>query len=309
MKGGPAAGRALVSILLAARGQVLLDVDPIMRGSGRWQGLMPGANRLGNLCVIALLGLLASLSSGMRVRRGVLVGGTAVLLFFGALMAGSRGALLALVVGGAIYLLLPGRFGFSLRLALRLRVLLLTLLLAIGAFELFFGERLAEIVQSRLSGFARRGGLVEAVLYDARRTTFDIALQYWRDNPWLGAGSDAERFYGDQGLYTTSHNSYLYLLSTTGIIGFVVFMALPWMIARRLFSLLRPHASQRKRKEFLEVTVALSVLACVMVHFLVISLVDAVHIWAVLAWCVAPAVLARAQPGPGAEPAGATHGG
>src|SRR5690606_16193555 len=58
-----------VSMGVAAIGIQVFDVRPVM-GSGRWQGMMPGANRFANLCgLVLLLGIGIGLSSRTRYAK------------------------------------------------------------------------------------------------------------------------------------------------------------------------------------------------------------------------------------------------
>lgn len=189
----------------------------------RQQGPFDDINFFGRLLAMVFpLGLALALDAwNRRERRETAFWGLCELSLLGGLyLTGSRGAMLALAVGVAVWMVLSGR---GTRRALWvLPVLVLLALLAPGV-----GSRLGTLGQlspDTDSFSARDGALVE------RLAAQEVALAMFQDNPVVGVGPAVtdlvfQRYASAGGEAITRqvapHNLFLQLLAESGLVGFL----------------------------------------------------------------------------------------
>jgi O-antigen ligase len=254
----------------------------VRMGNGRWQGLMPGANRFANLCAITFttsVGLLAIRQ--LRAFR-LLLAAVAGAGLLGLAMSGSRGA--TLTTGLSIVCLLwltgliRGRLFFSQRI-----LVFSALAFAVGLVLFSFYK---EIIPHRLVVLIEAPEVAWAEMEDdVRRDLFEIAFDIFRESPFIGAGGSAAMFtifsQGDV-IDISSHNMYLKVLSTSGAVGLTGYLALPAFLLLRLGSAVLP-AARRRMDEGSHIPLALTWLVLILSHGVVISIDQTTHVWLLFA--------------------------
>lgn len=219
-------------------------------------------NFAGTFFVLYTLFLIPFLFKAVQNRRWFSSCLFLVLLFLsvGALfLTYSRSALIMFLVSGIIFILLVGRRKYLLYLLL---CTVLAVLLLPKSFQTE-GTNVFRIASS-----------------EARLESAKNALVIIQENPILGVGFDAYRYAARQhGFYRStvweeSHagagtdNSFLFILATTGIVGFVVFF---WMIVNFLKPLFH-HVKIEKDKSLLVAVVIVSVIGVAVNSFFINSL-------------------------------------
>jgi O-antigen ligase len=250
----------------------------VRMSNGRWQGLMPGANRFGNLCAIASITGIGLLTlEGRLVFRLVLALTTAGALL-GLAMSGSRGATLTTGLSIILLLWLTGRAKG--RPCFTPRIIVFSALAVMIAVVLFsykkesIPERLVTLIESPNDAMA-------AIEDDVRRDLFEIAFDIFHESPVIGAGASAATFTipTRRGtLAISSHSMYLKLLSTSGLVGLIGYLALPMFILLRLGSSVRLASTRRSRDSSLA-PLALTWLLLTLCHGFVISIAETTHVW------------------------------
>jgi O-antigen ligase len=270
----------LISVALA-----LADINlphmatlSVRMSSGRWQGLMPGANRFGNLCAIASITGIGLLTlKGCLVFRLVLALATAGALL-GLAMSGSRGA--TLTTGLSIIFLLwltgrvKGRPFFTPRIIVFSGLALMVAVVLFSYKKESIPERLVALIESPDDAMA-------AIENDVRRDLFEIAFDIFHESPVIGAGASAAIFTipTRRGrLEISSHSMYLKLLSTSGLVGLIGYLTLPMYILLRLGSSVRRTSKGRMRDSSLT-PLALTWLLLTLCHGFVISIAETTHVW------------------------------
>lgn len=269
-----------ISLAVCAAKLDLGDVKPLM-GSGRWQGFMPGANRLGNLCGICFLLALQKLlfdrtlfSISQVICFGIVVAACAI----GLVMSGSRGALLAasatLLLMLAFWKCAAGQMGAVIRIVLAGLLLWAVVQGSVNLFADYLPNRIVNLFEDKETFFF-------LAHEDARSQLFTIAWEYFLEAPWWGAGMKA-KFFSLGSLESSAHDAYLFLLSTSGIIGLLLFLFLPLSLAIRLLKLIwrRPPAI---RAELDRAVGSLAALTFIALHATVIDTSQAVHTWLIFA--------------------------
>ncbi|GAB3800080.1 hypothetical protein GCM10028798_14050 [Humibacter antri] len=211
---------------------------PLDPDYGRYRGLFSNANYAG--IVSAAMIMLGVYLLRYAVRRIAIVCALAVLLV-GMIASGSRGAILALVVGILVLLL-----------ARTARRVIVPLLLSAG-FIIVIVVIAAPQVLTPLSTFFRRDPSVANDPTSGRLTIYETLLARFTKAPITGTGyhtTDAVT----GGL--AAHDTYLSVLSQTGILGFVVFLSLiiAIILASRSGSAPRPLVSVAVTVAVIELT-------------------------------------------------------
>lgn len=208
------------------------------------EGFVGNRNALAFLLLAALSVLLAQgwLADTVRARlvRDALIGATGVLAFY----AGSRSALPTMALMIAVALVLRA---VDLRALARAVLCGAALFLAVEALH-----TLAVLWMVGPSGLEDAPALglsdVSGGSSDKWRTRANLlALELWQGSPVLGAGLGstmaihAERY----GVPLIVHNTVLWLLADTGLVGLAAFLGLAWALVRPLFPLRRGPAADR----------------------------------------------------------------
>jgi O-antigen ligase len=273
----------LASFFFAASGLSAFGVDSRM-GSGRWQGFMPGANRFANISLIATVATLAAVFLPCKRSRWSWVQLLLWLICAAAIVtSGSRAVFAIAAIGhGLVYLLYVyvGRKSLvNTKLLLALTISCCVVAAGVALCSDYIPQRLIDFVNSRNSPYA-------TIEEDSRRELYDIAIDYFRESPLFGVGMEAERFEiqteTGESMESSSHSTYLHLLSVSGVVGFVLFMALPTSLLTSLVSALVVLRRDSRCGMRREVVAAVSVLLIFGLHATVISLCNAMHTWIVL---------------------------
>ncbi len=177
---------------------------------GRFEGLFSNANYAGAMSAIGLMIGLYVISSELRNH---MAWGIAGMLALGLtlLLSGSRGALLALVVG-----LIP---------LVRIRASRRVVLLAVGGvIAVGLGLTVMSYLRPSLGGAFNRA-LQGSDITSGRLQIYSELVTRWWHMPWFGTGyRTTELLTGPHRL--TGHDTYLSVLTETGIVGAVVFIVL-----------------------------------------------------------------------------------
>ncbi len=254
----------------------------VRMGNGRWQGLMPGANRFANLCAIGFttsVGLM--MLRDLRALRLPLAAVAGVGLL-GLAMSGSRGATLTTVLCIVFLLwltgLVRGRLLFTHRIWI-FGVLAVSVSLALFSFyKEIIPHRLVVLVESPEVALAD-------IEDDVRRDLFEIAYDIFRESPFVGAGGSAAMFTifsGGEIIEISSHNMYLKVLSTSGALGLIGYLALPLLILFRLGRSILA-ASKRRMEQVDQIPLAMTWLILILSHGVVISIDQTTHVWLLFA--------------------------
>jgi O-antigen ligase len=200
----------------------------------------------------------------------------------GLAMSGSRGATLTTAVSIVFLLWLTGRAEGRLFFTPRIIVFsVIVVLLGVTLFPHYrdyIPERLVTLVQSPDDALA----LIED---DVRRDLFEIALDIFLESPIVGAGASAAFFTVQTArgeIEISSHNMYLKLLSTSGVVGLVGYLALPMYVFVRLGSRVLLASAPQTRRVLLS-PIALTWLLLIMSHGVVISIGQTTHVWLLFA--------------------------
>jgi O-antigen ligase len=234
---------------------------------------------VGALALVAVGMVLAEGKSAARIRWAALGGAAAI----GAAMVqtGSRGGLIALVLGLAVLSLQPGRG--------RPRMLVMAAVLAIGIGLMAY---LSESTRTRFEATVGTGNMAR------REQIFPIAAEMVAERPWFGYGLAentyelGSRFEEEGKQSKDTHNFGLYLLTGVGIVGTIPFLA---------GIVLAVGAAWRGRSGVLG-AVPLSLLACQLAAAMGLTLIQTKLFWIVVALAVAAPLLVRTRSESGEAP-------
>jgi O-antigen ligase len=226
-----AAASSCVAFIQRAGG---LHLGPIHIGSEhRVSSTLFTMTFAGILCQLVVFAA-ALAAAPLKTRWRTLITAAAVLMFAALLLTMTRGAWIAVFAGlSALCILLRSRLLVGVT-ALALAVMLIYT----HAYRNDQGRTLA--VETLTTGQADRNVATRLVLWD-------ISWKMFLDHPLLGVGmgdysSEAEKRLAERHVRTTvdSHNIYLQILATRGLVGFVPFVAYwvvlmmtLWKLARR----------------------------------------------------------------------------
>jgi O-antigen ligase len=232
---------------------------------------------------IAAVGTLGIGLSAPRLWRALPLLALAAFLGASALLTASRTGLLAMVLGVAVVMWQSRhRLGYVVGLVAAGSVLGWTLVSSLD-------PRIIE----RLAG---TGAAVESGDFNLRQYLWAAAIDGWSRRPVVGWGAGTERYAVEQfsSFSMVTHNTWLAVLTETGVLGFAVFVSL-WLVA-----LPRPGTARFER------TLIWSILVPLMVATFSLSLEYRKITWLVLALCVVASMQRGAAAGAGT---GTTLGG
>ncbi len=261
----------------------------VVMGNGRWQGFMPGANRLGGLSAASMVICVSTLLAPATWRMRGLTLAILAISGLGVVMSGSRGAILSLCPALLLVIVAHAnrRKGALLRTAAVTLLGIVAMLVAFTAFRNAIPERIVSLATGANSAFSE-------MHEDARMETFSIALQFFLENPVFGGGPDV-RVFNLGGGTTSAHNAYLYQLASAGIIGLMTYLALPCVL---LLGLVAAHwrgdTSPYEHREIIEV-MALMVLA--LTHGLVMDTSQLTYVWLIFAAAAHLCIAAKQREG------------
>ncbi len=272
----------LASVAVSAADITVFGVEPRYYGSARWTGWMPGPNRLADLCGVACVICLAMVIQPAKSATCYAWALCLAVCGGGLLASGSRGGLFATAVASVATIWISSKVqNKRLRLSTYLKPMAWLCILGGASFYFFGGhisERVSEFVTLSRDGRAN-------VEDDPRREIAFAALEKFQNSPFVGGGTE---FLSLDNAELSSHNSYLYLLSTSGLIGFGLYATLLVAIARRLWRIVQQRSIPVEVKSL--ATPALGGLVFLLVHMCVIDLVLSSHVWAFFGYAAAVAV-------------------
>ncbi|MEK7452821.1 MAG: O-antigen ligase family protein [Patescibacteria group bacterium] len=194
--------------------------------------------------------------------------------FFAFTLTGTRGAYLGLIAGifisGILYLFLGGVRKY--KIVISTTLLVLTALLSITfIFPQSLFVQNAPIL-NRLSSISLTGGTTET-----RLISWQAVLSGFKDNPILGVGpenynivfnkyliSDYYTYAPTEPYFDRAHNSFLDVLATTGLAGFIVYLSFVFFI---FFFLWKMYKEEKIDLKFLMLFTTLSVAYFVHIFF------------------------------------------
>lgn len=201
-------------ILVGLMGLVLYLLNPtiVIADYGRFKGLYSNANYVG---MISAIGIMLGIYLSCNKKRGEvylnLLGG--IILVLNLILSGSRGSILALIIGL-----------FSLLFYKEFRQRLYKQLIIIIPTGLLFGVYLLITnLDTVLGSFGRDAQ--NSDITSGRLDIYNILIQHWLESPVFGVGyRNAETLEGVIGI--SPHNIYLSVLTEMGLIGLIVFLML-----------------------------------------------------------------------------------
>jgi O-antigen ligase len=212
-------------VLFAGEASIVVVEGPVERQ----RGITDNPNALAFLCFMGFLGALALFGEkkSVWVRAVCLAAGGVA--FLGMVLAGSRGAYLSFLLAVGLWPLMVAGSGSS-RIGRRLVVSLATVLILFFVFG--WTQAYTNLGRRTTSGLAREDSSSEA-----RLTLIQLGLEIAYQRPIVGAGLGQFGVVSGTGYY--AHNEWVELLATTGVPGFVLFMAVYWSAWKRLSLSLR----------------------------------------------------------------------
>jgi O-antigen ligase len=250
---------AVASIISGATVLQFLGVAALGRSYGgtRAAGSFEDPNLFG---VYLVLSLALAFSSNNAVRRPVRLLEVAIMLA-AVTMTGSRTALIAIAVMAALALAMAGRRG-GLRVTAGVTAVL-------GAAAVFSGQ-FSELALGSDDPLGRQLSIAQGASTDVRFELWGAAMSQWSDHPILGAGPGS--FQGLGGL--VAHSTYLTFMSEGGLLGLILFLFFPAVVAIGLFR--RRHLGAHHRA-------VLVGLAGLMVEMAALNLQNVRFVWVFLA--------------------------
>jgi len=218
-----AAFNVLVGLKSIGVGMLLADSPEAV---SRDAGLTGNANALGYFCFLGFWGGVALWGEKRSwLTRAAIVTGGAVALY-GVVVSASRGAFLSVMVAAALW------GGLCLRAGVRNRLYLMFALVGVGGVFLLFGRFVVQRTYTgqRLASIAEMEDGSSLTRLELARTGLELALQ----NPIQGVGTG--QFAVASGTGRDPHSEMVELLSTTGLIGFLLYSAI-YVVAWRRVSL------------------------------------------------------------------------
>jgi len=197
--------------------------------SGRLQGLMANPNALGIFLAVILTLQAPFMARGALFRPAVHVGGFAVLIA-ALVLTGSRSGWLGAIVGVPLLIyfrVFPYR---RFAIAALTAAALLAVLLYAEAIHAGLGRTGAEgaAAPHYVYAFSYEGNVSGGVSANARLDQFLMAIDLWRDHPIVGAGLGgflSHQVGEGESEPVVIHNSLLWLLTETGLVGALLFAA------------------------------------------------------------------------------------
>lgn len=164
-------------------------------------------------------------------------------------LSGSRGALFTVLIGAITYLIcLKGTKG--LKIFLNYRFIIFAVMMAIALLIIF-----SEVDFSETSMVARLTDFFESKNTGGRTQLWSDTFNIFIDNPIIGVGTDGfrnEMFirFGEQ---RDAHNLFLFILSTSGVIGAIAFLS--FLLPMALYSF------QSRQKQFISLTIFIVIIS------------------------------------------------
>ena len=244
---------------------------------GRWLGLLPDANRFAGVLGLATIVCIgASLRSKAMPMKCIYVG-VSVLCCAGVIMTGSRGGVASLAVAV---------FAISVARAARPTDLYRALGIGLLGIVVFWvsTKAIPEAFPSRVMDLAHVDEYDETYASSRRYYSIRMTWQFFLHNPFVGYGYEADRFENMSGSGETSpHNTYMQLLATSGLVGFLLYMPLPVGIGWRLLVASRGTRRGGRDPVAVDPLLVFGLFVALGAHGVVESLAQSTHAWLIFA--------------------------
>lgn len=231
----------------------------------RLVGTFDDPNLFSSYLVISFCLLLMSRISAPRIWKTV----AALTILAAMILTGSRAVIPAMLFG-LLVAVLAARQQRAARSQLS-RTVMVGVLLVAASFLVWNPV-------DRIESVTRIITIEDSVSSDARIHLWSLAWRMWLENPALGVGIGQYRTVADQFVFGGSshiaHNTYLSFLAETGLIGFVVFVALPVAVFVRVLR-------SRRRGNVFAPMLALG-LAALAVQAFTLNLENSRALWALI---------------------------
>lgn len=161
-------------------------------------------------------------------RKVILISMAWVILI--SLLTGSRKGLVLIILGSVslIYMLNPDNKMKNIIYSILIMIILYILVMNVPIFYNIIGSRVEAYLKIFLGIDSGEASAQTRTLY------IDLGLKYFKDKPWLGYGLDCFRHLpGSYGTY--SHNNYIELLVSGGILSFIWYYLIRVIVVINLF--------------------------------------------------------------------------
>lgn len=280
------------------RGLTGIDIgfSKVVFGFPRIQAFSREPLYLGNFLLLPLSLLYAAILSRVREVSQRVLWAVFVLLSVVLVLTVARGAYLGAVASVLVILVsLP-------REVLQPRHLLVALAMTIVVATASYGflrYSASNDAGSALENFQKHvllGDVVGSESGEGRLSTFDQAYQLWREHPWLGTGAgtfgSASRNFPNPKVVEISaivNNEYLEVLAETGLVGFLILVALLGVVLSRSVVALRVTKDPLIRATLVGTTAAL---IGMLVQYNFFSTLYIIHIWVTIGFLLAAQTIA-----------------
>jgi len=199
---------------------------------GRLEGFLVDPNAYGGYLTVVFMIQLSVLIARQKMFSPLLMKINSLLLFFGIILTESRSAWIGLVLGlAALLWFYRARFGRT------VKVLLPFIIMVAGIFAFFYTHTGPQI----LSRFERTSTI------EIRWQLIETGLELWKHDPVFGIGIGAfpelSPLYFPRSIII--HNTYIWLLVETGIVGLAVFTLLLVRVAKNIGTAIKQLPEER----------------------------------------------------------------
>lgn len=218
-------------------GALQVEYERYLGGKLRFSGAGIPVNRTANWQILPIFLAVGVYVQSTKWRdKALMVGGILVMLV--AVMATvSRSTMLALVIGAPILA------SMALRVKIHQLVLAMMLVGVVGG-SVYAGAKYMEVDQN-LEGRLEAGAMLGAMT--GRFSRVIVAFEIWAQNPVLGVGIGSFKKESDIMLAKVgddggrgAHNAYTEILAETGLLGFIPFMAVLFVVTRQFLVSVKP---------------------------------------------------------------------
>jgi len=220
---------------------VLTGYSAVTGGGERVLGMTREPNAFGYMLLNALLGGMMLLPLvGRFWRMGIY--GYFVMAFLAMLGSGSRGSALAAFAAVVAYFALEYARNIRANLKWILPVAVLIVALPIITIKLFPNSPLS---QRMLAAFQQGGESSAQARIDMYKQAWNLFLRH----PVFGVGFGTYYFYS--GRYAYTHTAFMELLACTGLLGFILYYSIVFVLWRRLTRLQRAYRGHPQMRKWL----------------------------------------------------------
>ena len=179
------------------------------RVSFSWFGVIKDQNMLSAFLAFGALSCFMSFLYNKKTKQLIYF----VYIFAAMIMIGSRGGILTLVISSFIVMI---KWLIDNESSVRKISISIVLFISISALLMILSN----------SGVFDRALNIENYTQDGREGLWKAGMKAFYDNPWIGSGYDSGNYYSAQywNLGQPTHNSFIDLISSVGIIGSIAYL-------------------------------------------------------------------------------------